>query len=39
MVEYSRGVVQTGRYPIALYSDWRVESESDASVAGGPAQS
>jgi GntR family transcriptional regulator len=39
VVEYSRGVVQTGRYPIALYSDWRVESESDVPVAGGPAQS
>jgi GntR family transcriptional regulator len=37
VVEYSRGVVQTGRYPIALYSDWRVESESDTSAVGGPA--
>ena len=37
VVEYSRGVVQTGRYPIALYSDWRVESDGDAPVAGSPA--
>jgi GntR family transcriptional regulator len=29
VVEYSRGVVQTGRYPLALYSDWRVESCND----------
>lgn len=37
VVEYSRGVVQTGRYPIALYSDWRVESDSDAPSVGGLA--
>jgi DNA-binding GntR family transcriptional regulator len=35
VVEYSRGVVQTGRYPIALYSDWKVESDGDISADGG----
>ena len=34
VVEYSRGVVQTGRYPIALYRDWRVESDGDAPAGG-----
>jgi GntR family transcriptional regulator len=37
VVEYSRGVVQTGRYPIALYSDWKVESDGDISADGGLA--
>jgi GntR family transcriptional regulator len=27
VVEYSRGVVHTEKYPLALYSDWSVESE------------
>jgi GntR family transcriptional regulator len=34
VVEYSRGVVQTGRYPIALYSDWKVESDGNAPIDG-----
>jgi GntR family transcriptional regulator len=34
VVEYSRGVVQTGRYPIALYSDWKVGADGDAPADG-----
>lgn len=34
VVEYARAVVHTGRYPIALYSDWKVESDGDAPVGG-----
>jgi GntR family transcriptional regulator len=33
VVEYSRGVVQTGRYPLALYSAWEVESGNDLPAA------
>jgi GntR family transcriptional regulator len=38
VVEYSRGVVQTGRYPIALYSDWKVEPDGGIPTGDGPAQ-
>jgi len=27
VIEYSKGVVRTDRYPLALYSDWSVETE------------
>jgi hypothetical protein len=30
----SPAVVQTGRYPIALYSDWKAESDDDGPVDG-----
>jgi GntR family transcriptional regulator len=32
VIEYSKGVVRTDRYPLALYSDWTTEASADAGT-------